>query len=145
MTTRTQILVRGIVQGVGFRPYVFSLAKQCSLKGQVLNSTSGVVIDVEGTGGQIEKFINNIKTNPPPLSVIDSVERRDSRAETTYRDFRIVESLNEDDKLVPISADMATCTDCLNELNDPDDRRYRYPFINCTNCGPRFSIVEDIP
>jgi hydrogenase maturation protein HypF len=145
MTTRTQILVRGIVQGVGFRPYVFSLAKQCSLRGQVLNSTTGVVIDVEGTGGQIEKFIHDIKTNPPPLSVIDSVERRDSHADTTYRDFRIVESLNEDDKLVPISADMATCADCLNELNDPEDRRYRYPFINCTNCGPRFSIVEDIP
>lgn len=145
MTTRTQILIRGIVQGVGFRPYVFSLARRCSLKGQVLNSTAGVVIDVEGTGGQIEKFIDDIRTNPPPLSVIESVERVDFLNQSNYRDFRIVNSSSKGTRFVPISADVATCNDCLFELNSPADRRFRYPFINCTNCGPRFSIVEDIP
>lgn len=145
MNTRTQIIVRGIVQGVGFRPYVFSLAKRRLLTGHVLNNTTGVLIEVEGPGSQIEEFINDIRTNPPPLSVIESVESRESPYQTHYREFRIVESLNDGGKYVPISADIATCHDCLIELTDPTDRRYRYPFINCTNCGPRFSIVEDIP
>jgi hydrogenase maturation protein HypF len=145
MTTRVQILVRGIVQGVGFRPYVFSLARRRALRGQVLNNTTGVLIDVEGENNQIEEFINDLKLNPPPLSLIESVERRDSLGRSHYLDFRIIESATEGKKFVPISADIATCLDCLRELLDPNDRRYRYPFINCTNCGPRFTIIEDIP
>jgi hydrogenase maturation protein HypF len=145
MPTRTQILVRGIVQGVGFRPYVFSLARRRALKGQVLNNTTGVLIDVEGEGCTIEEFINDIRTNSPPLSLIESVERNDNLDLAHYEDFRIVESASVGEKFTPISADIATCADCLRELLDPRDRRYRYPFINCTNCGPRFTIIEDIP
>lgn len=142
---RTQILVRGIVQGVGFRPYIFTLARRRALKGQVLNNTTGVLIDVEGESYTIEEFVNEIKTNSPPLSRVESVERSDNLDLANYQDFRIVESAANGEGFVPISADIATCRDCLRELFDPTDRRYRYPFINCTNCGPRFTIIEDIP
>ncbi|MGA9994948.1 MAG: carbamoyltransferase HypF [Pyrinomonadaceae bacterium] len=144
-TTRVQIIVRGIVQGVGFRPYVFSLAQRRALRGRVLNNTTGVLIDVEGEGREIEEFIKEIRTNPPPLSLIESFERRNQLDKANYRDFQIIESVIEGENFVPISADIATCTDCLREMFDPKDRRYRYPFINCTNCGPRFTIIEDIP
>jgi hydrogenase maturation protein HypF len=143
--TRVQILVRGIVQGVGFRPYVFSLARRRTLRGRVCNNTTGVLIDVEGEESTIEGFINEIKHNPPPLSLIDSIERSDNLDPAHYPDFLIVESEASGERLMPISADIATCRDCLRELLDPKDRRYRYPFINCTNCGPRFTIIEGIP
>ncbi|HEY0407911.1 MAG TPA: carbamoyltransferase HypF [Pyrinomonadaceae bacterium] len=145
MPTRTQIIVRGIVQGVGFRPYIFSLARRRALKGQVLNNTTGVLIDVEGEGYSIDGFINEIKLNSPPLSLIESVERSDNLDLAHYQDFRIVESVANGERFTPISADIATCADCLRELFDPSDRRYRYPFINCVNCGPRFTIIEGIP
>jgi hydrogenase maturation protein HypF len=145
MATRVQILVRGIVQGVGFRPYVFTLAQRRALKGRVLNNTTGVLIDVEGEASTIEQFIDDLKTNPPPLSVIESVEHRADLDFANYSDFRIVESDAGGEKFMPISADIATCADCLREMFNPADRRYRYPFINCTNCGPRFTIIEDIP
>jgi hydrogenase maturation protein HypF len=145
MATRVQILVRGVVQGVGFRPYIFSLARRRDLRGQVLNNAAGVLIDVEGEKNDIEQFINEIEFNPPPLSQIESVERRDNLPLANYLEFRIVESESAGRKFVPLSADIATCADCLRELFDPRDRRYRYPFINCVNCGPRFTIVEDVP
>jgi hydrogenase maturation protein HypF len=145
MATRVQILVRGVVQGVGFRPYIFSLARRRDLRGQVLNNAAGVLIDVEGEKNDIEQFINEIEFNPPPLSQIESVERRDNLPLANYLEFRIVESDSAGRKFVPLSADIATCADCLRELFDPRDRRYRYPFINCVNCGPRFTIVEDVP
>ncbi|MCA1593375.1 MAG: carbamoyltransferase HypF [Acidobacteria bacterium] len=143
--TRVQILVRGLVQGVGFRPYIFALASQRALRGQVLNNTRGVLIDVEGDDSAIEQFINEITSNPPPLSQIESIQRHDVLDAAHYQDFRIVESTADGERLTPISADIATCADCLKELFDPEDRRYRYPFINCTNCGPRFTIIEGIP
>jgi hydrogenase maturation protein HypF len=145
MDARVQILVRGMVQGVGFRPFVYSLAKRQSLRGQVFNNTTGVFIDVEGEPGAIEQFIQEIKSSPPPLSMIESVEQKQSLDYGNYTDFRIVESDGRGEKLVPISPDMATCEDCLRELFDPKDRRFRYPFINCTNCGPRFTIIESVP
>jgi hydrogenase maturation protein HypF len=145
VTTRVQILVRGLVQGVGFRPFVFSLAHSRALRGRVLNNTTGVLIDVEGEGREIEAFIDDLRTKAPPLSLIESVERSSSLDHAHYRDFRIVESESEGAKFVPLSADIATCKDCLGEMFDPKDRRFRYPFINCTNCGPRFTIIEDIP
>ncbi|GAC1446015.1 MAG: carbamoyltransferase HypF [Pyrinomonadaceae bacterium] len=145
MQTRTQILVRGIVQGVGFRPFVYSLAQRQSLKGRVFNNSIGVLIDVEGECGIIEQFINEIKMNPPPLSLIDSIERNDNLNAAHYNDFRIIESDSNGAKFTPISADIATCADCLREMSDSQDRRHRYPFINCTNCGPRFTIIEGIP
>jgi hydrogenase maturation protein HypF len=145
MAKRVQILVRGIVQGVGFRPYIYSLAIQHSLKGQVLNNNQGVLIDVEGEAQTVEQFITKIKISPPPLSLIESIECYNNLAPADFRDFRIVESAVSGEKLVPISADIATCADCLRELYSPQDRRFRYPFINCTNCGPRFTIIEGIP
>src|SRR6266850_5302078 len=95
VTTRVQIMVRGLVQGVGFRPFIYSMAHRRALRGRVLNNTTGVLIDVEGEGGQIEEFINDIRTNPPPLSLIESVERTHSLDNAYYQDFRIVESATE--------------------------------------------------
>lgn len=148
MVTRSEILVRGIVQGVGFRPFVYSQASRLALRGRVRNNPTGVLIEVEGNHGDIEQFISDLKSNPPPLSEIESVECSHHLAPADYADFVILESAHEGltgAALVPVSADVATCADCLKELFDPRDRRYRYPFINCTNCGPRFTIVEDIP
>jgi hydrogenase maturation protein HypF len=145
MMARTQILVRGIVQGVGFRPYVFSLARRRALRGRVFNNPDGVVIDVEGEQHEIDQFLDEIGMHPPPLAQIESVECRGLLNPANYPDFRIIESAPAGKKFAPVSADVATCRDCLRELFDPRDRRYRYPFINCTNCGPRFSIVEGIP
>lgn len=145
MDSHVQILIRGIVQGVGFRPFVFSLARQQSLRGQVFNNTTGVLIDVEGAASAIERFISLIKSNAPPLSLIESVERSADLDPVNYTDFRIVESDASGERFVPISPDTATCADCLSELFDPSDRRYLYPFINCTNCGPRFTLVEATP
>jgi hydrogenase maturation protein HypF len=145
MATRTQILVRGIVQGVGFRPYVFSLAKQRLLRGRVFNNSSGVAIEVEGEAQAIEQFVNDLTTCPPPLALIESIECSDDLIPANFGDFRILESAVATDKIVPIPADIATCVDCLRELFDPRERRYRYPFINCTNCGPRFTIIQEMP
>jgi hydrogenase maturation protein HypF len=145
METRTQILVRGIVQGVGFRPYVFSLARQRVLRGRVFNNSHGVMIEVEGEEQAIEQFVSDLVTYLPPLAVIESIERRDDLIPANFGDFQIIESEVDAEKFVPIPADIATCDDCLHELFDPRDRRFRYPFINCTNCGPRFTIIQDIP
>jgi hydrogenase maturation protein HypF len=145
MDARVQILVRGIVQGVGFRPFVFSLAKRRSLRGQVFNNTSGVLIDVEGESNTIRQFIAELRTGPPPLSLIESVECSQDLDPAHFTDFRIVESDSSGERFIPISADISTCADCLKELFDPRDRRYLYPFINCTNCGPRFTIIECVP
>ena len=137
--------MRGIVQGVGFRPHVFSLARRRALRGQVLNNAAGVLIDVEGEGAAVEEFVKELRTNPPPLSTVESIERLRDLDLAHYRDFRIVESDAGGERLAHVSADVATCADCLRELFDPADRRHRYPFINCTNCGPRFTIVEATP
>ncbi len=148
MVTRSQILVRGIVQGVGFRPFVYTQASRRNLRGSVLNNPTGVLIEVEGRQGNIEQFISDLKLNPPPLSAIESVECNHNLAPADYSDFVILESApdaHEGERFVPISADVSTCDDCLKELFDSSDRRYQYPFINCTNCGPRFTIIEDIP
>jgi hydrogenase maturation protein HypF len=145
MEQRTQILVRGIVQGVGFRPFIFSLATRRALRGKVFNNATGVLIDVEGDAQAIEQFANEIRLQPPPLSIVESVVLQNLPTPAYYKDFRIVESDANGAMFVPISADVATCQDCLSELFNPRDRRYRYPFINCTNCGPRFTIIEDVP
>ncbi|MCM3872959.1 MAG: carbamoyltransferase HypF [Pyrinomonadaceae bacterium] len=145
MVTRSEILVRGMVQGVGFRPFVYNQASRRDLRGSVRNNTTGVLIEVEGKHGDIENFISDLKTKAPPLSTIESVECNHHLEPAHYSDFVILQSANEGQQSVPISADVATCTDCLAELFNPHDRRYQYPFINCTNCGPRFTIIEDIP
>jgi hydrogenase maturation protein HypF len=145
MTTRAQIIVRGIVQGVGFRPFVYSRASSRSLNGRVLNNASGVLIDLEGEASEIDQFVLELQSNPPPLSAIDSIERVENLIPVEYRDFRILESDSAGKKRAPISADVATCDECLTELFDESNRRFRYPFINCTSCGPRFTIIERVP
>ena len=144
MNTGMKIDIRGIVQGVGFRPFVYHLARQYHLLGYVCNDASGVSIEVEGEKSRIEKFITKIKTECPPVAVIFDIQSYDIDP-VGYDDFIIRDSDDHEEKFVPISPEISTCSDCLAELFDPTDPRYRYPFINCTNCGPRFTIVKDIP
>ncbi|MDP3046573.1 MAG: Sua5/YciO/YrdC/YwlC family protein, partial [Chloroflexota bacterium] len=138
--------MRGVVQGVGFRPFVHRLAGALELKGWVLNSTEGVVIEVEGAARALAAFERDLAANRPPLAVIEHVEAT-PLPPVGYTTFTIESSqaAGEDGAFVLVSPDIATCPDCLRELQDPRDRRYRYPFINCTNCGPRFTIVRDVP
>lgn len=145
MGRRVQIHLQGVVQGVGFRPFVFRLAQRCALRGQIQNNNAGVQIDLEGEPHAIEQFIVDITSSPPPLSNIQLFERLNDLAPLNYDDFRIVESSLSLEKHFSVSPDIATCSDCLSELFDPSDRRYRFPFINCTNCGPRFTIIEAVP
>jgi len=144
MKSRTQIWITGIVQGVGFRPFIYNLAKKYKLKGYVLNDTSGVNIEVEGETSTIDEFIHKVKTEPPSQAVIFEIKSQNMEP-FGYEDFTIRKSDDREEKFVPISPEIATCKDCLKELFDPSDQRYRYSFINCTNCGPRFTIVKDIP
>jgi len=141
---RARVVVKGVVQGVGFRPFIYRLAQEHGLKGWVLNSTEGVVIEVEGERGSVEAFIADIAPKAPPLAVIEKVDAA-FLPPVGYSSFVIQPSREDEDGLVLVSPDIATCPDCLRELFDPRDRRYRYPFINCTNCGPRFTIIEGVP
>lgn len=138
-----RIQITGIVQGVGFRPYVYGLASRHSLRGYCLNDSEGVVIEVQGAS--IGPFIDELRESPPPLARIDSIRVERLESGTEYDDFTIRESRVVPGKSVLVSPDMAVCPDCLREMLDPSDRRFLYPFINCTNCGPRYSIVLDIP
>jgi len=141
---RARLLIKGIVQGVGFRPFIYQLAHDFSLNGWVLNSSRGVIIEAEGTTDDVNGFIKEIETKSPPLALIESIEC-EILPPAGYESFIIKSSLQEDKKFLLISPDISICDDCLRELFDSKDRRYRYPFINCTNCGPRFTIIEDIP
>ena len=136
--------ITGIVQGVGFRPTVFNLAQRHLLKGWVLNNAHGVEIELRGTEQNVQAFIQDLRQNPPPLSVIDSFTVEDA-PEQAFTEFQIRHSEDDPSDFLPVSPDLNICPDCRRELFDPSDRRYRYPFINCTNCGPRFSIVTGIP
>lgn len=141
---RRQIDVSGIVQGVGFRPYVYRLAIERHLRGSVENSAAGVTIQVEGPVDAVEEFVLRLPLAAPPLSRITQVWVRDLPC-SGDREFRILASKRGEQVRTLISPDVAICADCLREMLDPHDRRFRYPFINCTNCGPRFTIVRDIP
>ena len=142
--TSKHIHINGIVQGVGFRPFIYGLAKKNQLHGWVRNSASGVDIEISGNAIAVDIFIASITESAPPLAVIDSLESHDIAQ--TYRDsFKIIPSQDKSTDFIPISPDVATCEQCKVELFDPKDRRYRYPFINCTNCGPRFTIIKEIP
>jgi len=136
--------VKGIVQGVGFRPFVYTLATSLGLNGSVRNTSQGVEILVEGQVVVVDLFINMLQSQPPPLARIDSVEVSEHDL-TGISGFTILESQAEPGEFQPVSPDIAICGDCRRELFDPRDRRHRYPFINCTNCGPRFTIIKDIP
>ena len=141
---RVTIRVRGIVQGVGFRPFIFQLADRCQLAGWVRNQSDGVEIEVVGLPGAIEAFVRHISAEAPPLAQVVQVEVVE-QSFAPLDGFRIVKSQAEQSRATLIAPDVCTCPDCLAELLNPADRRYRYPFINCTNCGPRYTIIKDIP
>ncbi|MGH9056204.1 MAG: acylphosphatase, partial [Acidimicrobiales bacterium] len=137
---RQRVRVQGVVQGVGFRPYVHRLATELGLAGEVCNDSAGVLAEVEGPAQAVERFLARLPAEAPPLARIDAV---DSTALDALGGsiFRIVESRGVGRARTFVSPDVAVCDDCLAEMHDPGDRRYRYPFINCTNCGPRFTIT----
>lgn len=139
-----RLLVNGIVQGVGFRPFVYQLALRHGLQGEVANTSEGVLIDIEGAPEGLDAFEAELVTRTPPLARITEV-RRTAREPHGAEGFRIVESRRGVSMETLIPPDVAVCEDCLAELFDPRDRRFRYPFINCTHCGPRYTIIEDIP
>lgn len=138
------IHIDGIVQGVGFRPFVYGLATRLSLVGWVKNTSAGVDIEVDGADGDLEHFVKALQAEAPPLAQIHHLHW-EMAPTFGFDDFRIVPSQSVETEFQPISPDVSVCPDCLAEMMDPADRRYRYPFINCTNCGPRFTIIEDIP
>jgi len=145
---RRGVLVCGVVQGVGFRPFVYRLAQEEGLTGFIGNDTDGVTIEIEGADARVEAFIARLRSEAPPLARIDSVAVRElapTGLEGGDGGFRIVSSQVMGRVSTGIPADSATCPDCLRELLNPKDRRYCYPFLNCTNCGPRFTITRRIP
>jgi len=141
---RTRIRVEGIVQGVGFRPFVCGLAAEHGVAGFVGNDEAGVFIEAEGPLSTVDTFVGDLRRRAPVLAVIERL-RTSRRRPTGQSGFRIVASAGGGARRALVSPDMATCADCLAELWNPADRRYRYPFINCTNCGPRYTIVTDVP
>src|SRR5215216_6516055 len=142
--TRARVRVEGIVQGVGFRPFVHALAGRLGLAGLVGNDAGGVFVEVEGAAETVERFLEALATEAPPLAVIERLTAT-PLAPTGGHGFAIAPSQAGGERQTLVSPDTATCANCLRELADPADRRYRYPFINCTNCGPRFTIVRDVP
>ena len=144
MEVRRQIEVSGIVQGVGFRPYVYRLATGRQLRGTIRNTPAGVTIEIQGPAETVQDFVERLPAEAPPLARITGFTVNEIPCNGD-RDFRIIHSHEGEEVRTLISPDVAICADCLREMFDPKDRRYRYPFINCTNCGPRFTIIRDIP
>ncbi|SEG68747.1 hydrogenase maturation protein HypF [Thermomonospora echinospora] len=144
VTVRMRIRVEGVVQGVGFRPFVYGLAGEYGLAGFVGNDARGVFVEAEGAARALSEFAADLARRPPPLAVVERItsERADPTGE---RGFRIVGSGTEAAAETLVAPDTATCADCLAEIADPSARRHRYAFTNCTNCGPRFTIVQDVP
>jgi hydrogenase maturation protein HypF len=143
MPSRKKIKIKGIVQGVGFRPFIYRLASQLNLNGFVRNTTNGVEIEVEGTPAHTKRFIRKLRDEIPPAARIDDINVKDlpwkGLARFSIRESKISTGFTQ------ISPDIATCDDCLREMHDSKDRRYQFPFINCTNCGPRYSIILSTP
>lgn len=146
-----RLSVRGVVQGVGFRPFVYSLARRCGVTGWVRNTSAGVEVLAEGAPPQVGEFVAALPAEAPPRSHIAAFEVVDvepgapADGPVAGPGFVILESAADPEAYQLVSPDIATCADCRAELLDPDDRRYGYPFTNCTNCGPRFTIIEDLP
>jgi hydrogenase maturation protein HypF len=144
VTARLALTVRGTVQGVGFRPFVYRLATRHELSGWVRNSTGPVEIEVEGEQGGLEEFLRELRSDAPRLARIEQLD--EVRVEPSgERGFRILESAVRPGQFQAVAPDSATCDECLTELLDPANRRFRYPFVNCTNCGPRFTVITDLP
>ncbi|MBN2303596.1 MAG: carbamoyltransferase HypF, partial [Anaerolineae bacterium] len=139
-----RIHVTGVVQGVGFRPFIYTLALRYVLTGWVRNTSAGVDIEVVGNPAALDDFTRAIRAEAPPLSRIESIQSEEIGVDG-YARFEIQHSHTVEGAYQPISPDVAACDDCMAEVRDPADRRYRYAFTNCTNCGPRFTIIQDIP
>lgn len=142
---RVHLRIHGIVQGVGFRPFIHKLVGSYGLTGYIKNTSSGVELELEGSRPALERFVRDVPERSPKLAVIESVEAEYSDELRGFTGFEIRKSLQEAVRNTLISPDICICDDCLRELFDKNDRRYRYPFINCTNCGPRFTIIKDVP
>ncbi len=144
MNLRFRLHVTGIVQGVGFRPFVYRLAHECQLTGFVVNNSRGVFIEVQGSPESLADFTSRLQSDAPPLARIKHVtqDRISSSDETA---FRIKESERESGEVTMVPPDISVCEDCLRELTDAADPRFNYALINCTNCGPRFTIITDLP
>ncbi|MGK7946491.1 MAG: carbamoyltransferase HypF [Microcystaceae cyanobacterium] len=138
-----KVTIKGAVQGVGFRPFIYRLATELNLTGWVNNTASGVTIEVEGNPSTLNSFIQRIEKDKPPAAYIQSLETEELNL-ANYQSFEI-RSSEQGDKNAIVLPDLSTCSDCLKELFDPTNRRYRYPFTNCTHCGPRYSIIEALP
>ena len=141
----TKIEVVGIVQGVGFRPFIYNLALKYDIKGWVNNDEKGVNILLYSDKENIQNFINELKSNPPKLSRIDSINIKDLETTKEYSSFEIIESTTSKNKSTIISPDMSICEDCIDDINDCNNFRYNYALTNCTNCGPRYSIIKTVP
>jgi hydrogenase maturation protein HypF len=140
----SQLDISGVVQGVGFRPFLFALAARHKISGEVSNTAFGVRARVEGSPASLTRFVEAITAHPPMLARVDGVQTT-SVPVTGVTGFKIIASRTGSSRATLISPDVCVCSDCLKEMENPEDRRFRYPFINCTNCGPRFTIIEDIP
>lgn len=142
--SRRRVVVRGVVQGVGFRPFVYTTAAELALSGRVSNDSSGVIVEIEGAPADLDEFVRRMRESPPPLAVVESVEQETIplRGGTG---FHIADTTRDGAGRTLASPDVALCADCARELADPADRRHRHPFINCTNCGPRFTIIASLP
>ncbi len=144
MIKRVRYLFTGVVQGVGFRPFIFRMATRHSLSGFVQNRPNGVIVEVEGSADAVHSFMSGVNRELPPLADVSEISSEEVEIKND-KAFRIIESEARGPGKVHIAPDIATCGDCLKELFDPADRRFRYPFINCTNCGPRLTIIKDVP
>ena len=146
MTTRRRlrVCVHGVVQGVGFRPFVYTTAATLGLSGSVRNDSSGAIVEVEGHPDEIERFLDHLRDRPPPLAVIESIEKQDIPP-VGGTGFTIADTSRSDGGRTLASPDVAMCADCAAEQRDPSNRRYRHAFVNCTNCGPRFTIIAALP
>src|SRR3984957_15023285 len=143
-TRAVRLRITGVVQGVGFRPFVYRIARANGIAGWVLNGEDGVHVTAEGSAESVELFIEAVRSSPPPAARVATFEITSVDA-TGFDAFEIRESAGGEAPTVRISPDLAVCDDCLRELFDPNDRRFGYPYINCTNCGPRYSIVLGLP
>lgn len=144
MKKRISLHIKGVVQGVGFRPFVYNLCQKLNLSGFVLNDPQGVKIEVEGEAKKISRFLKELKTKAPSASYIEKIEKKEIPLKEEKKIF-IKESVFDKEKFVFICVDLSICDDCLKELLSKNNRRYFYPFINCTQCGPRFTIIKDVP
>src|SRR3981081_4688135 len=141
---RLRVCVHGVVQGVGFRPFVYTTAAALGLSGSVRNDTSGAIIEVEGDPAEIDHFVARLRDRPPPLAVIESIETQHIPP-VGGTVFTIADTSRSDGGRTLASPDVAMCAACAAEQRDPSNRRYRHAFVNCTNCGPRFTIIASLP